>query len=183
MTKAQENGYLDGIISQLTTQGEVTVNINFEDTEVTARKQNQRDAPDRTYGGAEVNEHHYILPGEFVFGWRNRQGRNVVPGNPNFHGWTALNGAKFGDTATDEELQSRIVFIALAKTPYFFDKPDQPRHGFSGIAAGSGTTHHTGERDFFPGDDVMFSVVSRPLKPGINQAYPQVFLPVFDDEN
>lgn len=174
--RPQDNGYLDGIISQITTQSEVTLNVMHDAHEVSGRKKNLQTRPGRIYGGAEVAENHYILPGELVFGWVNKQGRNSVPGNPNFNGWTALNGVPFGSGGSNEELQNRIRFIGLAKTPYFWDKPDQPKHGCAVIAFGTGTTHHTGTREFFPGDDAIFSVVAQPLSlssaDSVNRPYP-----------
>lgn len=171
--RPQDNGYLDGIISQITTQSEVTLNVMYDQSEVTGRKRALSQRPGRIYGGAEIAENHYVLPGELVFGWVNKQGRNAIPGNPSFNGWTALNGVPFGAGQVDEELQMMIRFIGLAKTPYFWDKPDQPKHGFAVIAFGTGTTHHTGTREFFPGDDAIFSVVAQPLKTGVNEPYPQ----------
>lgn len=173
--RPQDNGYLDGIISQITTQSEVTLNVMYDLSEVTGRKRALSQRPGRIYGGAEVPENHYVLPGELVFGWVNKQGRNAMPGNPNFNGWTSLNGVPFGAGGVDEELQMLIRFIGLAKTPYFWDKPDQPKHGFAVIAFGTGTTHHTGTREFFPGDDAIFSVIAQPLKltGAPNEPYPQ----------
>jgi hypothetical protein len=167
--RANDNGYLDGIISQITTQSEVTLNVNFDYSEVTARKKNLRDMPERTLPGAEIPENHYVLPGELVFTWTTKQGRNSIPGNASVSGWTAMNGVKYAGLGGDEETQGRVRFVGLAKTPYFWDKSDQPKHGFAVIAFGTGTTHHTGEREFFPGDDVMFSVIQSPMKPGVNQ--------------
>lgn len=128
--------------------------------------------PERTLPGADVAENHYVLPGELVFTWTTKQGRNTIPGNASVSAWSAMNGVKYAGLGGDEETQGRIRFVGLAKTPYFWDKSDQPKQGYAVIAFGTGTTHHTGEREFFPGDDVMFSVIQSPVKQGVNQPLP-----------
>jgi len=87
----------------------------------------------------------------------NRQGRNQIPGHPNHIGFSSLNGVKWGDTSTDAELEMRIRFVGLAKTPYLFENAYQLKHGFTSIGVGSGTTFHTGDEDIFPGNPNLIS--------------------------
>ena len=68
-----------------------------------------------------------------------------------------------GDYSTDEELELRLRFIGLAKTPFIFDNVNQLKHGFTCIGSGSGTSFHTGEEDIFPGDKLYWSVIPRPI--------------------
>lgn len=162
-TKYLENPYLDGVISAITTQGEVTLNCRAEYGEVKTRRNNMSSNASRavSYPGGDNIDNLHIMPHELVFGWVNRQGRNVIPGHPNQIGFTSLNGLKWGSTSTDEELESRIRFLCVAKTPFIFDNQYQLKHGFTGIAVGTATTFHTGEVDFFPGDKIHWSVVPR----------------------
>lgn len=163
-TKYLENPIFDGVLSPITTQGEVTLNCRAEHGEMTRRRANMGRLASRakSYPGGDVIDNLHIMPHELVFGWVNRQGRNQIPGHPNQIGFTSLNGLKWGDTSTDEELELRIRFIGLAKTPFIFDNVNQLKHGFSAIGVGSGTTFHTGEEDIFPGDKLYWSVIPRP---------------------
>ncbi len=77
-----------------------------------------------------------------------------------------MNGIQWGATSTDEELAMRIRFIGLAKTPFMFDNPGQLKHGFAAFPIGTGTTHHTGELEFFPGDPIEWDVIPRPRAVG-----------------
>jgi hypothetical protein len=122
-----QNDYWRGIISAITTQGEVTVNVQMESGEMLARRNNMnRDmSRARSYPGGDQSENLNVLPGELVFGWAMRQGRNRVPGNPSQIGFSSLNGIKWGNFSTDQELEARLRFIGLAKTPYFVDNPSQ----------------------------------------------------------
>ena len=163
-TKYLENPYFDGVLSPITTQGEVTVNCRAEYGELKARRINMSGNSTRaiSYPGGDVLDNMHIMPHELVFGWINRQGRNMIPGHPNQIGFTTLNGMKWGNYSTDEEMEQRLRFIGLAKTPFIFDNQYQLKHGFTAIAVGSGTTFHTGEVDIFPGDKIHWSVVPRP---------------------
>lgn len=111
----------------------------------------------------ETLDNLHIMPHELVFGWVNKQGRNQIPGHPNHVGFTSLNGIKWNNTSNDEELEMRIRFIGLAKTPFIFDNTNQLKHGFTAYGVGSGTTFHTGEEDIFHGDRLMWQVVPRPI--------------------
>ena len=119
--------YWLGLKSSITTQGEVTVNVQIESGEIKVRRANMnRDiSRAKSYQGGENVEHLHVLPGELVMGWVSRQGRNLVPGNPNQIGFTSLNGVKWGAYGSDEELKARIKFIGLAKTPFFIEDAKQ----------------------------------------------------------
>jgi len=159
-----QNDYFMGVISAITRQSEVTVNVNFEGGEMIARRKNMdRDAwRAKSYQGGDNTENLHVLPHECVYGWVSRQGRNAVPGNPSQIGFTSLNGIKWGAYSTNEELESRIRFIGVAKGPYFVDDKSQLKHGFACVAAGTDTTFNTGEDDIHPGDMVEWRVVPRP---------------------
>jgi hypothetical protein len=163
-----KNDYWRGIISAITTQGEITVNVQMESGEMLTRRNNMNRDISRiaSYQGGDVMENLHVLPGELVFGWKTRQGRNKVPGNPSQIGFSSLNGIKWGNYSSNEELQSRIRFIGLAKTPYFVDNAAQLKSGFSAIAVGSGTTFNTGDDDIQPGDMIEWTVVPRPVNVG-----------------
>lgn len=166
--KFNENPYFDGVISPITTQGEVTVNCRADNAEIAQRRANMGKDNTRavSYPGGDVLDNLQIYPFELVFGWLNKQGRNTIPGHPNQVGFSSLNGVQWGAFSTNEDLALRLRFICLAKTPYLFENISQLKHGFSGIAVGSGTTPHTGEYEIFPGDPVEWDVVARPSEPG-----------------
>jgi len=163
-TKYLENPYFDGVISAITTQGEVTLNCRAEYGELKTRRINMSSNATRamSYPGGDVIDNMHIMPHELVFGWIYRQGRNMIPGHPNQIGFTTMNGMKWGMYSTDEEMEQRIRFIGIAKTPFVFDNQYQLKHGFTAIGVGSGTTMHTGEVDIFPGDKIHWAVVPRP---------------------
>lgn len=167
-TRYNDNPYFDGVISPITTQGEVTVNCRADVGEVSQRRANMSKplSRDVSYPGGDVLEHHHVLPHELVFGWVSKQGRNAIPGHPNQVGFSTMNGIQWGSTTTNEELAMRIRFIGLAKTPFFHDNRDQLKHGFAAFPVGSGTTHHTGELEIYPGDILEWDVIPRPSKPG-----------------
>lgn len=164
----RKNPYLDGVSSEITRQGEITKNCRADYGELTSRRRNAGNAVSsvRSYPGGDVLDNLQILPNEMVLGWVAKQGRGAIPGHPNATGFSAMNGIKWGDFSTDEELESRLRFLGIAKTPFYFDNEYQLKHGFTCISAGTMTTHHTGEREIFPGDKVAWSVFPRPATPG-----------------
>lgn len=163
-SKYQDNPYFDGVVSPITTQGEVTFNCRAEHSEIAQRKSNMHTDAGRakSYPGGDVIDNLQIMSHELVFGWVNRQGRNAIPGHPNHIGFSSLNGLKYGITSTDEELEQRIRFIGLAKTPFIFENSSQLQSGFTCIGVGTGTTFHTGTHDIYPGDPLYWSVIPRP---------------------
>jgi len=165
MPLKQRNDFFLGITSPLTTQGEVTVNVQVDAREVVQRRNNMSHdiSRVRSYPGGDKEENLYILPGEAVFGWVDCQGRNRVPGNPSQIGFTTMNGIKYGRFTTDEELAGRIRFIGIAKAAYKFDDPQQLKHGFACLAVGSTTTFNTGITDIQAGDIIEWNVVPRPV--------------------
>lgn len=76
-----------------------------------------------------------------------------------------MGGLKYGRTANDEELESRLKFIGIAKANYKFDDPKQLKHGFACLAVGSTTTFNTGITDAQAGDIICWNVVPRPAVP------------------
>ncbi len=162
------NPYFDGVISPITTQGEVTLNCRQDRMDVEQRRLNIQTATlnATSYPGGDVLDNLHVMPHELVFGFRSKQGRNAIPGHPNQIGWTALNGINWGEYSTDEELEAAIRFIGLAKTPFIFDNVNQLKHGYTAIGVGTGTTFNTGEQEFFPGDKIKFQVIPRPPTPG-----------------
>jgi len=159
-----QNDYFMGVLSAITPQSEVTVNVNFAGDEMLARRKNMdRDiSRAKSYQGGDNTENLHVLQHEAVYGWISRQGRNAVPGNPSQVGFTSLNGIKWGAYSTNEELESRLRFIGIAKGCYFVDDKAQLKHGFACRAAGTDTTFNTGEDDIHPGDMIEWRVVPRP---------------------
>lgn len=160
---ASNNPYFDGVGSPITTQGEITVNCRAEMNEVAQRRNNMTKNALRAMsypGGEDVNNLH-IMPHEIVCGWKNRRTKNQIPGYPSQVGFSSLNGIHFGSSSTDEELENRLTFIGVAKTPYKFDDPAQLKHGFACIAIGSCTIHNSGPDNICPGDRLMYSVQPR----------------------
>lgn len=167
----RQNPYFDGVLSALTTQGEVTANVRGDRWEVQKRMKNASSSRQTTtYPGGEDFSNHHVYPHELVFGWTDQKARFNFPGEPNEIGFSSLNGVHYGGYYTDEELMDNIYFIGLAKTPFVFDSLDQLKHGFTAIRVGSGTTFHTGSRPFFSGDVVEWSVVPRPNSVNANFA-------------
>jgi hypothetical protein len=164
----RKNPYLDGVSSEITRQGEITKNCRADYGEVSSRRRNAGNTVSsvRSYPGGDVLDNLQILPNEMVLGWVAKQGRGAIPGHPNATGFSTMNGIKWGDFSTDEELESRLRFLGFAKTPFFFDNEYQLKHGFTCLSAGTMTTFHTGEREIFPGDKVAWSVFPRPAAPG-----------------
>lgn len=163
-SRADDNDYWKGTMSAITTQGEVTVNCRVSHAEISQRRNNMRHASLTSYGGGDDLDNLHVLPNLLTFGWVKQQGRNQIPGHPNQIGFQTLNGVNYGITSTDEELEMRIRFICLAKTPFIFDNPSQLKHGFTGIYVGTGSTWNTGIEDIYPGDKVYWSVIPRPKR-------------------
>lgn len=167
----RQNPYFDGVLSALTTQGEVTANVRGDRWEVQKRMKNASSSRQTgTYPGGEDFSNHHVYPHELVFGWTDQKARFNFPGEPNEIGFSSLNGVHYEEYSTDEELMDNIYFIGLAKTPFVFDSLDQLKHGFTAIRVGSGTTFHTGSRPFYSGDVVEWSVVPRPNSVNANFA-------------
>lgn len=167
VNKYADNPYFDGVISPITTQGEITLNCRADKAELQQRRANMQGSKKNTsYPEGSNLENQHILPHELCFGWTNKQGRNAIPGHPNHVGFTTLNGVNWGAYSTNEELTGRLRLLGIVKTPFFFDDVNQLQHGFTVIAAGTGTTHHTGEEDIYPGDVLQWDVVARPSVPG-----------------
>jgi len=159
----RQNPYFDGVLSALTTQGEVTANVRGDRWDIEERRKNASSSRQtRTYPGAELWDNLHVYPHELVFGWTNQKARFNFPGEPNEIGFSSLNGVYWGATDTDEELMDNIYFIGLAKTPFIFDSLDQLKHGYTAIRVGSGTTFHTGTKPFYSGDVIEWSVIPRP---------------------
>lgn len=163
MSGYRQNPYFEGVISAITTQGEVTANVKGDRWEAEQRKKNATSSRNATsYPGGDVFDNLHVYPHELVFGWCDGQSRFNFPGEPCESGFSSVNGIYYGKYDTDEELMDNIYFIGLAKTPFIFDSLDQMKQGFSAIRVGSGTTFHTGSRPFFAGDVIEWSVVPRP---------------------
>ena len=168
------NPYFDGVLSPITTQGEITYNCRVENAEIVRRKANMvRDAGRAgSYPGGDVDDNLHVMPNELVFGWVHKQGRSHVPGYPSHIGFSSRNGVRHAAFNSDaERMQLALRFIGLAKTPYVIDSPSQLKHGFASIAVGSGTTFHTGTQDVYPGQLLQWSVVPVDAGP-INGANP-----------
>jgi hypothetical protein len=167
-TNYHDNPYFDGVISAITTQGEVTVNCRQDRREVEQRRMNiQKSTINATsYPGGDSIGNMHVLPHELVFSWVRKQARYMIPGHPNQIGWTSLNGINYGQFNTDEEMEMAIRFVGLAKTPFEYDNPKQLQHGFTAISVGSGTTFNTGNQEFFPGDYIKWRVIPRPIVGG-----------------
>jgi len=77
-----KNDYFMGVLSAITSQSEVTVNVKYESGEMLARRKNMdRDiSRAKSYPGGDNDENLHVLQQELVFGWISRQGRNAVAG-------------------------------------------------------------------------------------------------------
>jgi hypothetical protein len=155
-----------GIQSPISTQGEVTINVQVDAGEIMQRRNNMTHdvSRNKSYPLNDIDELH-VLQGEAVYGWVDRQGRTRIPGNPSQVGFSAMGGIKYGRTTSDEELAERIKFVGIAKASYKFDNPSQLKHGFACLAIGSTTTHNTGITDIQAGDVLEWNVVPRPVVP------------------
>lgn len=160
------NPYFDGVISPITTQGEVTVNLKGSRLEYAQRKLNTRNANGDTYPGGDDDQNLLVMPFELVFAWKKQQLNLTVPGTTNLTGFSSLNGVNYkglnGLWRTEEELEDALIFMGLAKTPYVHASTDQLKHGFTAFRVGSGTTFNTGTKEIFPGDKIVFKAPVRP---------------------
>ncbi len=159
----RSNPYFDGVISAITTQGEVTANVRGDRWEIEERRKNASSARQMTtYPGGELFDNLHVFPHELVFGWVNKKARFNFPGEPNEIGFSSQNGIYYGEFDTDEELEDNLYLIGLCKTPFKFDSLDQLKHGFTAIRVGSGSTFHTGTKPIYSGDLIEWSVIPRP---------------------
>ena len=165
----RSNPYFDGVISAITTQGEVTANVRADRWEIEERRKNSSSVRQTgSYPGGELFDNLHVYPHELVFGWTNKKARFNFPGEPNEIGFSSLNGIWFEQYDTDEEMMDNMYLIGLAKTPFKFDDLSQLKHGFSAIRVGSGSTFHTGTRPFYSGDLVGWEVIPRPQAIDVN---------------
>lgn len=159
----RSNPYFDGVISAITTQGEVTANVRGDRWEIEERRKNASSSrQEGTYPGGELFDNQHVYPHELVMGWTRKKARFNFPGEPNEIGFSSQNGIWYEEFDTDDELMDNLYLIGLAKTPFKFDSLDQLQHGFTAIRVGSGSTFHTGDKPIFSGDLIEWSVVPRP---------------------
>lgn len=166
----RSNPYFEGVISPITTQGEVTINVRVDRLEVSQRNKNATSKDVLSYPGGDNADNIAIMPHETIFGWKDKNLSYPQLGGEAQRGFSSLNGINYGVYDTDEELMDNLYFIGVAKTPFVFDSTDQLQHGFSAIGAGSCTTHYTGFEEVYPGDAIQWSVVPRPS--AINPNFP-----------
>ena len=122
-----KNPMFDGVMSAITTQGEVTVNLRGNRREVNERRHNKdrENTSSSSYGGAHVWDNLHAMPHELGFAWKRRISTYSMSGEFTQNAWTSLNGVHYGKYKTDEAMEDAIYFVALIKTPFIFDSLDQ----------------------------------------------------------
>ena len=140
------------------TQGEVTLNVKYNNGVYANRQHNNKLSQDDKIGHVNSSNELDVVPTELVFMQRFTISKNrgqFIDGRAN--AFTSFNGIKVGNATTNEQFASQFLPVGFATGPFIVNGKNQTNSGFAVRISGSGTTINNGMSEVRAGDLLVAS--------------------------